>query len=169
MVIPGHGQVGGTHAAPRARTRGIPDRCSPASTGTRWTRRDGSPSPRSSERSSPAARSSPAGWTLCLAIWPRDGLGAPRRQGRGAADRRERWSPAFSRFVFASAVEIEFDAQGRFVLPAYLREAVGLGSEAVVVGSLDHAEIWTPGRWDDYRKALEAPDALAQHLAGLGI
>ena len=78
-------------------------------------------------------------------------------------------APFLSRFVFASAVEIEFDAQGRFVLPAYLREAAGLEGEAVVVGSLDHAEIWSPVRWEDYRRALEAPDALAQHLAGLGI
>ena len=105
----------------------------------------------------------------CLAIWPRDGwerlagkVGAlPTVENAGAR--------AFSRFVFASAVEVEYDAQGRFVLPAYLREAAGLGGEAVIVGSLDHAEIWAPERWEEYRRALESPEALAEHLAGLGI
>jgi len=106
---------------------------------------------------------------LCLAIWPRDGWERLASKVAALPIVENPGARAFSRFVFASAVEIEFDAQGRFVLPAYLREAAGLQGEAAVVGSLDHAEIWTPVRWDDYRKALEAPDALAQHLAGLGI
>ena len=105
----------------------------------------------------------------CLAIWPRaewDRLAAkvaalPTVENAGAR--------LFSRFVFANAVEVVWDAQGRFVLPSYLREAAGLGNEAVIVGSLDHAEIWTPAGWDDYRRALEDPDELARHFSGLGI
>jgi DNA-binding transcriptional regulator/RsmH inhibitor MraZ len=46
---------------------------------------------------------------------------------------------------------------------------VRLGSEAVIVGSLDHAEIWAPAGWDDYRKALEDPGELAKAFSGLGI
>ncbi len=105
----------------------------------------------------------------CLAIWPRDGW--ERLAGKVAAlpTVENAGARAFSRFVFASAVEVEYDAQGRFVLPAYLREAAGLGGEAVIVGSLDHAEIWSPARWEEYRRALESPEALAEHLAGLGI
>jgi MraZ protein len=105
----------------------------------------------------------------CLAIWPRaewDRLAAkvaalPTVENAGAR--------LFSRFVFANAVEVVWDVQGRFVLPSYLREATGLTSDAVIVGSLDHAEIWTPAVWDDYRKALEDPDELARHFSGLGI
>ena len=50
-----------------------------------------------------------------------------------------------------------------------LRDLLGLAGDAVVVGARDHAEIWAPAAWDDYRKAMEAPDALAAHLTGLGI
>ena len=105
----------------------------------------------------------------CLAIWPRDAW--ERLAGKVAAlpTVENAGARAFSRYVFASAVEVDFDGQGRFVLPAYLREAAGLEGEAVIVGSLDHAEIWAPARWDDYRRALEEPEALAAHLAGLGI
>ena len=35
--------------------------------------------------------------------------------------------------------------------------------------SRDHAEIWAPKRWDDYRKALDDPQSLAKALEGLGI
>jgi DNA-binding transcriptional regulator/RsmH inhibitor MraZ len=55
------------------------------------------------------------------------------------------------------------------LIPTYLREMAGLEAEAVVVGSRDHAEIWAPARWDDYRRSLEDPDALAEALQGLGI
>ena len=97
------------------------------------------------------------------------GVGAPRGEGRGAPHRGERGRPALSRFLFANAVDVVWDAQGRFVLPSYLREAAGLEGEAVIVGSLDHAEIWTPTGWDDYRKALQEPDELAKAFSGLGI
>jgi MraZ protein len=75
----------------------------------------------------------------------------------------------FQRLIFAGAAEVELDRQGRILLPAYLREHIDLGNEAVVVGSRDHAEIWAPARWDDYRRSLEDPDALAEALQGLGI
>ena len=105
----------------------------------------------------------------CLAIWPRtewDRLAAkvadlPTVENAGAR--------LFSRFVFAKAAEVVWDAQGRFVLPGYLRDAIGLAGEAVIVGSLDHAEIWTPAGWQEYRKALEDPGELAKAFSGLGI
>ena len=75
----------------------------------------------------------------------------------------------FQRSIFGRATEAEMDKQGRILLPAYLRERVGLGTEAVIVGSLDHAEIWAPDRWDSYRRALDDPEELARALEGLGI
>jgi MraZ protein len=75
----------------------------------------------------------------------------------------------FQRFIFAGAVELALDGQGRVLVPTYLRDMAGLGGEAVVVGSRDHAEIWAPARWDDYRRGLEDPDTLAAAVAGLGI
>ena len=53
--------------------------------------------------------------------------------------------------------------------PAFLREFAGLGSEAVIVGSRDHAEIWEPSRWAGYARALDDPDELARALSDLGI
>jgi transcriptional regulator MraZ len=75
----------------------------------------------------------------------------------------------FQRFIFAGAVETALDGQGRVLVPAYLRESAGLESEAVVVGSRDHAEIWAPASWAAYRRSLEDPQSLAEALQGLGI
>ena len=63
----------------------------------------------------------------------------------------------------------DIDGQGRVLLPTYLRDVIGLGNEAVVVGSRDHAEIWTPADWDEYSRALDDPQALAEAFEGLGI
>ena len=78
-------------------------------------------------------------------------------------------SRLFARHVFARAVELEMDKQGRVLLPAYLRESIALGSEAVVVGARDHAEIWAPHRWRDYRRTLDDPQELAEAFKDLGI
>jgi MraZ protein len=78
-------------------------------------------------------------------------------------------SRRFQRFVFAGAAEVELDRQGRILLPAFLRDAIALGSEAVVVGSRDHAEIWVPNTWADYGQGLDDPQELAEAFQGLGI
>src|SRR5258706_447953 len=97
------------------------------------------------------------------------GAGAPAPD-RGAPVRTTAASSRlFSRFIFAGAVEIGLDGQGRVLVPTYLREMAGLKGEAVIVGSRDHAEIWAPVRWDDYRRGLEDPDTLPQAISGLGI
>ncbi len=104
----------------------------------------------------------------CLAIFPKgewDGLAA-KVSALPLADASSR---TFQRFIFAGAFEVDLDRQGRVVLPVSLRGFAGLEGEAVIVGSRDHAEIWAPARWDDYRRELESPEALAQHLSGLGI
>jgi MraZ protein len=104
----------------------------------------------------------------CLAIHTKSGwdLLATKVAGLPIADAGSR---LFQRYVFAGAFEADLDRQGRVVVPAYLRDWAGLTADAVIVGSRDHAEIWAPDRWDDYRRELESPDRLAQALDGLGI
>jgi len=77
----------------------------------------------------------------------------------------------FARFMSSGAVEVELDKQGRILVPSYLREYAGLSEgEVIVVGALNRLEIWAPAAWLPYRSRIEdAPEALAEHLAGLGI
>lgn len=75
----------------------------------------------------------------------------------------------FQRFLFGTAFEVELDRQGRFVLPAVLREFAGLVSEVVVVGARNRLELWSPQAWSRYSAQMDQPEVLAEHLQGLGI
>jgi MraZ protein len=76
---------------------------------------------------------------------------------------------AFSLFLSSSAFEVERDGQGRIVVPAAIREWAALRGDAVVVGAIDHVEIWSPDRWAAFQKGVDTPAALAANLSGLGI
>jgi MraZ protein len=104
----------------------------------------------------------------CLAIFPRDAwdLLAARVASLPVTDSSAR---TFSRFVFSGAFEVEVDRQGRVLVPANLRDWAELRGEAVVVGSRDHVELWSPDRWAAYSDAMNSPEVLAEHLQGLGI
>jgi len=104
----------------------------------------------------------------CLAIFPRQEWDdfAARVAQLPISDASAR---VFSRFVFSGAFEFLLDAQGRLVLPPALREFAGLTSEAVVVGSRDHIELWNPDTWAAYSTEMNSPDALANRINDLGI
>lgn len=48
------------------------------------------------------------------------------------------------RRITARAVHVEPDKQGRILIPAGLKEAVGLDGGVVVTGNVDRIEIWDP-------------------------
>ena len=105
--------------------QGVPHGCSPASTGTRWTTRDGWPSLRTSAPSSRRARSCRAGSTPASRSTPEAGWDALADKVAALPDHRP-GARAFQRFIFAGAFEVELDGQGRVLVPAYLREMAGL-------------------------------------------
>ena len=51
--------------------------------------------------------------------------------------------------VTAGAVEVVPDKQGRILIPEKMRESISLGTEALVVGAINHIEIWDPARFDE--------------------
>ena len=53
---------------------------------------------------------------------------------------------AFKRKFFSEAVEVEPDAQGRVLIPQYLKEHAGLRSDVLVQGAGNRAEIWDAKR-----------------------
>ncbi|MEI6533236.1 MAG: division/cell wall cluster transcriptional repressor MraZ [Candidatus Roizmanbacteria bacterium] len=57
------------------------------------------------------------------------------------------------RFIFSSAVFIEIDDQGRFVIPKHLLQYGGMNEKVTIVGVGDHFEIWQPDRWLQYNEA----------------
>ncbi|MCL5407735.1 MAG: division/cell wall cluster transcriptional repressor MraZ [Patescibacteria group bacterium] len=79
-------------------------------------------------------------------------------------------SRAFSRLMLAGAMEVEFDSQGRILLPGYLRTFAGLKKNAIVAGLYNRLEIWDSEKWEQYKeKSEKANDQIAKHMADLGV
>ncbi len=57
----------------------------------------------------------------------------------------------YVRFVFGNATDVELDKQGRILLPAPLREAVGISKEVVVMGVGSKIEIWDKAALDKHQ------------------
>lgn len=57
----------------------------------------------------------------------------------------------YVRFVFGNATEVELDKQGRILLPAPLRDSVGISKEVVVLGVGTKIEIWDKAVWEKHQ------------------
>lgn len=79
-------------------------------------------------------------------------------------------SRAFSRLMLAGAMEVEFDKQGRALIPEYLRQYAGLRKNAVIAGLYNRLEIWDSEKWGQYKGETEAESGvIAERMAELGI
>lgn len=50
-------------------------------------------------------------------------------------------------YLYSGAAELEYDSQGRVLIPANLREHAKLEGNVKIVGSSTHAEVWNPETW----------------------
>ncbi len=85
----------------------------------------------------------------CIAVWSQDGW----TRIVAALQEQARSNPAARRFVrifTASTSTEDIDKQGRVSVPPNLREHAGIDKDTVVLGALDHVEIWDPRRWADH-------------------
>ena len=71
------------------------------------------------------------------------------------------------RFMVGSAVSTETDKQGRILIPLPLRDYAKIDTDAVLIGNIDHIEIWSSEIWDDV-KTIDA-DETARKLYESGI
>ena len=60
------------------------------------------------------------------------------------------------RIALSTVAELEIDKQSRIQIPAQLIAKYSLTKEVVILGVLDHLEIWNKSKWDEYLKENEA-------------
>ena len=76
----------------------------------------------------------------------------------------------FVRFFLSGAVEAEVDKQGRFLIPANLREYAGLTKETIITGVGTRIEIWDKDKWKTYNSDENlSADEIAENMANLGM
>lgn len=72
----------------------------------------------------------------------------------------------FRRFFVGSAEECKVDKQLRVLIPQPLREYADLKKEIVLVGSLDHFEIWSKKRLQEDRRKFLEEDLENEEMSG---
>lgn len=56
----------------------------------------------------------------------------------------------FTRFMTSGAITLEFDKQGRIIIPSYLLDYADISKEVVVVGVVNRIEIWDLNKWESF-------------------
>jgi MraZ protein len=64
-------------------------------------------------------------------------------------------SRAFARLMLSGAMDVQLDAQGRIILPDYLRQYAGVHRKVVITGLYNRLEIWDEEKWSLYRQGTE--------------
>lgn len=70
------------------------------------------------------------------------------------------------RFLYDGAFNVEFDTQGRILVPPTLREYAGFDSEVHIIGMDTNLEIWDASRWaeENEQNTLESISAVMEEL-----
>lgn len=91
----------------------------------------------------------------CVALWTpaefarqMDERLAMTRTG-GSGERRQ------ARYWAANSMDVEFDKQGRFAVPLNIRDFGHLAGDVMIVGAIDHVELWNPASYDEHVNAAE--------------
>ena len=75
---------------------------------------------------------------------------------------------SFVRLLFAGASEVEFDKQGRIILPLNLREYAEIDRDVTIIGVGTRVEIWANNKWAAYTGDAELSyEEIAENLLDL--
>ena len=97
------------------------------------------------------------GFAPCLYLYPHRKFGEIKNRARQFADKSG--NKDMFRIFMEGSVAVDLDTQGRFVVPAALREKAGLtGPDVLLVGMDDRIEIWNPSTRQEMRTGDDAAD-----------
>lgn len=82
----------------------------------------------------------------CLALYPEDAWNRVAQSVASLPDSSAEVRYLKRRFL-GQAVEIEMDSNGRFLIPAELRDLIQLDKKAMLVGQITRFEIWSEAGW----------------------
>ena len=80
----------------------------------------------------------------CIGLWDQGGFQRQVSQRESVVNEGDKASRNKARYWASLSREIEFDKQGRFVLPIDIRDYASITTEVIIVGALDHIELWDP-------------------------
>lgn len=76
---------------------------------------------------------------------------------------------ALRRLLFAGAMELDFDKQGRINIPTYLLEYADIRDTVMLVGMETFIELWQPERWHTILDNVSSVLAESDHFLSLNL
>ncbi len=89
-----------------------------------------------------------------LSLYPDEAWGEVQVKLREMSERRPELRNQVLR-VTAKAVEVIPDKQGRILISEKMRKIVSLETEVMMVGAINHIEIWDPQRFEEMTKLID--------------
>ena len=99
----------------------------------------------------------------CLAAYPLSEWALFEQKIKALPTRKSR---ELQLFFVAPSQDMELDGQGRVLVPQKLRSYAGLEKNIVVVGMIDHLEIWDAEAWEN---GIVSPETAGELMEELGI
>ena len=102
------------------------------------------------------------GLESCIALYPSDEFRRldERLRGRSFSDENNR---RYQRMMLFDSRDETLDAQGRIALPPRLIAHAKLDKDVLIVGLLDHLEVWNPELFESY---LQSSNRSYEEIAG---
>jgi MraZ protein len=105
----------------------------------------------------------------CVSVFPGKAWDGFIERALGGRDPFSQETRRLQRFFHATAFESKLDSAGRIMLPQTLIEHGGLGKDVMIVGNLDHVEVWQRERWREHEADItENAEPMALRLSGAG-
>lgn len=76
----------------------------------------------------------------------------------------------FQHVYLSAGLDVALDPNGRIQVLQDYRERVGLSKNVMIIGMMDHFEVWDEDRWTHYQRENAGPlDDLRERLAAKGV
>jgi len=104
----------------------------------------------------------------CLSLYPEDEWHRVAHSVASLPDSSDKVRYLKRRFL-GQAVEVEMDSNGRFLVPAELRDLIQLDKKAMLVGQITRFEVWSEGGWLEEQKKYQeiTPDEMPEAVQEL--
>lgn len=76
---------------------------------------------------------------------------------------------ALKRWVFSNATWVEVDKAGRILIPQWLRANAALETTAIVVGTGEYFEIWSPSEWQQEQNREQDVEITTRRFSAFNI
>jgi len=104
------------------------------------------------------------GYERCLYLYPLDEWGTLEQSIRQLSSSNAQHR-LFTRTLLQYATECQLDAQSRISVPKELLQFAGLEDQVLILGVLEHIEIWNPKTHEEYLSSqTESYESIAQKV-----